>query len=86
MFEQVRENRILAYTEKLLLVVADLRLCFSLAGFILRKTPFDAFFAIECYQAIEMLTCYRSYLFNFDYQVPGMNGMELYDMLHTRRE
>jgi CheY-like chemotaxis protein len=73
--------------EKVILVVADLRLCFSLMGLILSKTPYEVFFATERYQAVNFLSLsFRPHLFLFDYHLPGMNGLELYDLLHAREE
>jgi len=87
MLEQVQENRIPKFRKKSIFVVADLRQCFSLVGLILSKTPYDAFFATERYQAVDMLAVgFKPHLFLFDYHLPGMNGMELYDLLHEREE
>jgi len=86
-FQQVPNNQNQVCREKDILVIADLRLCFSLVGLILSKTPYNVFFATERYQAVNFLSLsYRPHLFLFDYHLPGMNGVELYDLLRAREE
>jgi CheY-like chemotaxis protein len=70
--------------DKIILVVADVRQCFSLVGLIRSNTPYEVFFATERSQAVEMLTCCQPCLFIFDYKLPGMNGLELSDLLHAQ--
>jgi len=64
--------------------MAEVRLCFLLVELSLRKISDEAFFAIEHFHTVVMLTCCMSSLFIFDYHLPDMNGMEYHDLLHAR--
>lgn len=67
----------------ILLVVHDLKYGFNLITTILQKTHYEAFVATERYQALDFLKVIKPSLFVLDYQLPGINGLELYDQLHT---
>jgi PleD family two-component response regulator len=74
MVAQVQENSKPKFREKIILVVADLHLCFSLVRLILNKTPYDVFFVLERYQAVDLLALgFKPHLFIFDYKLPGMS-------------
>ena len=71
-------------TESILLIEHDLLYGFNLATAILQKTSYEVFVAIERYQAQDFLRIITPILFLIEYQLPGMNGIELYDLLHAQ--
>jgi DNA-binding response OmpR family regulator len=72
--------------QAVLVVEADLSLCFQMMTTILQKTSFEVFFATERYQALELLKYFTPILLVIAYRLPGMNGIELYDLLVVREE
>lgn len=52
---------------------------------ILQETPYQAMLVADGFQAIKAVTNIRPSLFILDYQLPRMNGIELYDQLHSTR-
>jgi len=49
------------------------------------ETPYQPIFATTCAEALEIIGIIKPQLFLFDYQLPDMSGLELYDKLHTRK-
>jgi DNA-binding response OmpR family regulator len=52
---------------------------------ILQETPYQAMLVADGFQALKAVTNIRPSLFILDYQLPRMNGIELYDQLHATR-
>ncbi len=50
-----------------------------------RETPYQPIFAETCAEALEIAGIIKPHLFLFDYQLPDMSGLELYDKLHARK-
>ena len=49
------------------------------------NTPYQPIVAANCAEAIEIAGIIKPHLFLFDYQMPDMSGLELYDRLHAKR-
>lgn len=47
------------------------------------ETPHQAILASDGFQALKVVRHIKPDLFVLDYQLPSMNGIELYDKLHT---
>jgi CheY-like chemotaxis protein len=47
------------------------------------ETPYKALSAANAVQALELVDDIKPDLFLLDYQLPGINGLELFDRLHT---
>jgi len=70
-----------------ILVVEDDRAIGSfLVEAIKQETPYQALLATDGYQALKMVHDLKPGLFLIDYSLPRMNGLELYDQLHTTKE
>jgi DNA-binding response OmpR family regulator len=52
---------------------------------ILQETPYQAMLVADGFQALKAVTNIRPSLFILDYQLPRMNGIELYDQLHATK-
>jgi CheY-like chemotaxis protein len=52
---------------------------------ILQETPYQAMLVADGFQAIKAVTNIKPSLFILDYQLPRMNGIELYDQLHATK-
>ncbi len=50
-----------------------------------RETPYQPIFAATCAEAQEIVSIIKPHLFLFNYQLPDMNGLELYDKLHAKK-
>jgi len=48
-----------------------------------QETPYHAVLASDGFQALKMLRTVKPDLILLDYSLPGMNGLELYDTIHT---
>ena len=48
-----------------------------------QETPYKAFAATNAIQALELVATIKPNLFLLDYQLPGINGLELFDRLHA---
>lgn len=48
-------------------------------------TPYQPIFATTCTEALEIVGIIKPHLFLFDYQLPDMSGLELYDRLHAKK-
>jgi CheY-like chemotaxis protein len=53
---------------------------------VLSETPYQAVRAPDGSQALELVQGIKPQLFLIDYWLPGMNGLELYDYLHSKEE
>ena len=53
---------------------------------ILDETSHQAILVSDGRQAIETVKTVKPNLFLFDYHLPGMNGIELFDHLHSNKE
>lgn len=47
------------------------------------ETPHQVILVADGFQALRMVRSIKPDLFVLDYQLPSMNGIELYDQLHT---
>jgi CheY-like chemotaxis protein len=47
------------------------------------ETPYQAILATDAFQALKMVTSLKPKLFVLDYQLPRMNGLDLYDHIHA---
>jgi CheY-like chemotaxis protein len=47
------------------------------------ETPHQAILVTDGFQALKMVRSIKPDLFVLDYQLPSMDGIELYDLLHT---
>ncbi len=50
---------------------------------ITHESPYQAMLAFDGLDALRMVQGIKPHLFVLDYQLPGMNGIELYDRLHA---
>lgn len=67
-----------------ILIVDDERpICDLLVTILEQETPYEAFAATDVSQAIEEANAIRPDLFVLDYGLPGMNGLQLHDLLHS---
>jgi len=51
-----------------------------------QETPYKALHVTDAVQALEAVTSIKPSLFILDYQLPGINGLELADQLHSIKE
>lgn len=49
------------------------------------ETHYQLIFASTCTEALEIVSIIKPHIFLLDYQLPDMNGLELYDKLHARK-
>jgi len=71
-------------TKVILLVEDDLLLSEFLAGMIGMFVSYEVVSANNAFQALSLTKDVRPDLFLFDYQLPGINGLELYQQLHSQ--
>ena len=50
---------------------------------LLRETAYQAYLATDSIAALQLISHVKPDLFILDYRLPGMNGIQLYDSLHT---
>ena len=71
---------------QVVLVVEDEEM---ISDFIVRlleqETPYKALSVSNAIQALEIVNIIKPDLFMLDYQLPGINGLELFDRLHARK-
>jgi len=71
---------------RVVLVVEDEE---TISDFIVRlleqETPYKALSVLNATQALELVDVIKPDLFILDYQLPGINGLELFDRLHTMK-
>jgi DNA-binding response OmpR family regulator len=51
-----------------------------------QETPYHATLAENAFKALDQIREIKPHMFLLDYQIPGMNGLELYQLLHTTQE
>ncbi len=66
-----------------LIVEDDIHIGEVLVQAIVQETPFIAMLAQSGDEALNLVKNIKPSLFILDYQLPRMNGLELYDILHT---
>src|SRR5947199_9291921 len=70
--------------EKTILIVEDdTYISEVLVLVISQETPYQALFVPDAFQALVTINDIKPDLFLLDYHLPRMNGIELYDLLHT---
>ena len=70
--------------EKTILIVEDdAYISEVLVLVISQETPYQALFVPDAFQALVTINDIKPDLFLLDYHLPRMNGIELYDRLHT---
>lgn len=70
-----------------ILVVEDDEAISELITLILsQETPYKPLAAVNASEALRLAAYLKVDLFIIDYYLPGMNGLELYDTLHSREE
>ncbi|GCE26097.1 response regulator [Dictyobacter alpinus] len=67
----------------ILLVEDDINIGEVLQQAITQETSFLVSLAPDGFQALQIIKGIKPNLFILDYQLPGMNGIELYDQLHS---
>lgn len=77
----LREKR--PSTQTILVVEDDSTIGGLLTDIINEETSYRAFLASSGEQALQLVKSLKPDLFLLDYQLPCMNGLELYDTLHT---
>ncbi|GER87453.1 hypothetical protein KDW_16150 [Dictyobacter vulcani] len=70
----------------ILLVEDDINIGEVLQQAISQETSFLVTLASDSFQALQTVKGIKPHLFILDYQLPGMNGLELYDQLHAIKE
>ncbi len=75
-----------AATKTILLVEDDPNIGSFLIEAIDQETPYRAIVASDSHAALKFVRNFTPDLFILDYGLPGMNGIELYDRLHIKRE
>lgn len=72
-----------AATRTILVVEDDFDIGIFLIEAITQETPYRAFLATDANQAMDIARKIKPSAVLLDYQLPGMNGIELYDQLHA---
>jgi DNA-binding response OmpR family regulator len=75
-----------AATRTIIVVEDDQAICSFLLEAIARETPYRAIVATDSRAALKLVQYYKPDLLILDYGLPYMNGIELYDRLHSNRE
>ena len=72
-----------ATVKTILVVEDDIGIGSFLTQAISQETRHQAMLVIDGFQALKAITSLKPSLFILDYQLPRMNGIELYDKLHA---
>ena len=75
-------NKVIA-TQTILAVDDEEALGDFLVRVIEQETPYQALSATDAVQALQVVSSIKPSLFILDYQLPGINGLELSDQLHS---
>ena len=75
-----------AATKTIIVVEDDPAICSFLLEAIARETPYRAIVATDSRAALKLVQYYKPDLLILDYGLPYMNGIELYDRLHSNKE
>ncbi len=78
-------HHIFASTKTVLVLDDSVFIRHMLARMMHSETPFQPIFATTCAEALEIVGIIKPQLFLFDYQLPDMSGLELYDKLHAKK-
>ncbi len=70
-------------TKTILVVEDDEGVGTFLVQAILQETPYQALLVTDGFQALRVVKNMKPELFILDYQLPNMNGIELFDHLHA---
>lgn len=82
--EQQSDQRPL--TKTILVVEDDEGVGVFLVQAISQETPYQALLVTDGFQALKAVKKMKPDLFILDYQLPNMNGIELFDRLHAMEE
>jgi DNA-binding response OmpR family regulator len=74
-----------ALVKTVLVVEDDTGIGTFLVQAILQETPHQAMLVADGFQALKAVSNIKPSLFILDYQLPRMNGIELYDQLHATK-
>ena len=73
-------------TKTILIVEDDAGVGAFLVQALVQETPYRAVLAANGLQALNIVHSLKPSLFILDYQLPFLNGIELYDRLHAMKE
>jgi len=79
--DSVQED--LTRVKTLLIVEDDTAIGSLLVQAIQQETPYQAVLVSDGFEALKMLRTLKPDLLILDYCLPGMNGLELYDTIHS---
>jgi DNA-binding response OmpR family regulator len=74
------------HIQTILLVEDDADIGEFIAQALNDETPYTILHVVDGAHALEAVASVKPDLFILDYQLPGMNGIELHDRLHERKE
>src|SRR6266568_6750299 len=83
--EQAHEEEEDTKAKMVLVVEDDVGIGNFLVQAILQETSHQAMLVTDGFQALKAVASIKPSLFILDYQLPRMNGIELYDKLHTTK-
>jgi CheY-like chemotaxis protein len=66
-----------------LLVDDDVDFGDCIVQFIKEETPYHVVYAPDAFKALRVVSHLKCDLFLLDYQLPGIDGIDLYDLLHS---
>ncbi|GHO89026.1 response regulator [Dictyobacter formicarum] len=69
--------------KSLLVVEDDLDIGEFIVHAIQQETRYQAFLVVDAFKALNTIRQHKPDMFLLDYQLPGMDGLELYNLLHT---
>ncbi|GCE17979.1 response regulator [Dictyobacter kobayashii] len=69
--------------KSLLVVEDDIDIGEFIVHAIQQETRYQAVLAIDAFKALNAIRARKPDMFLLDYQLPGMDGLELYNLLHT---
>jgi CheY-like chemotaxis protein len=73
-------------TRVILVVEDEETICDFIVRLLEDETPYKALSVPNAIQALELIDVIKPDLFLLDYQLPGINGLELFDRLHVMKE
>lgn len=73
-------------TQTILIVEDDMDIGEFIVHAIEQETPYQATLAENAFKALDQIRAVKPQMFLLDYQIPGMNGLELYHLLHTTQD
>jgi CheY-like chemotaxis protein len=72
---------------KIILIVDDNVIMREYLNLVLsEETPYKPVLVSDGFEALKIIGVMKPSLFILDYRMPGMNGIELYDRLHEKKE